>query len=172
MFVIENSVGLSFVNETKLLSGANREEVRPINGVTGYFISSMGRVFSILGKGSRHSGRTVPPYEVYGRNTRSKYLRVYLKRDSDGKRVDMYVHRLVGLHFLERKDDSSVIDHKNCNRHDNRAENLEWCSVQENHRRTYERGHIRRNKETGRMEGAFDFRSVLTEHRKPVGDKV
>lgn len=44
-----------------------------------------------------------------------------------------FVHRLVGHCFLARRDDQDQVNHLNGIRGDNRAANLEWCTVSENH---------------------------------------
>lgn len=48
----------------------------------------------------------------------------------DGKRYR--VHRLVLETFYPNVDEKPYVNHKNCNRQDNRLENLEWCTQSEN----------------------------------------
>ena len=43
-----------------------------------------------------------------------------------------FVHRLVAYHFVSGYSDEKVVNHKNGNKTDNRAENLEWVSRSEN----------------------------------------
>ena len=47
-----------------------------------------------------------------------------------GRKV--YVHRLVAAAFIENPDDAPVVNHKNGDPKDNRAENLEWATYGEN----------------------------------------
>ncbi len=51
------------------------------------------------------------------------------------KKIKSYkVHRLVALAFIENKDSLVTVNHKNSNKLDNRAYNLEWLSSGDNTR--------------------------------------
>jgi hypothetical protein len=50
----------------------------------------------------------------------------------DGKRYYRRVHRIVALTFIDNPNNYPVVNHKNGVKDDNRAENLEWCTVQQN----------------------------------------
>lgn len=55
------------------------------------------------------------------------YTKIYLSRESNGKRRQAQVHRLVALAFLERHEDSSdLVGHKDKNLMNNKLENLYW----------------------------------------------
>lgn len=110
----------------------NIEEIKAINGFSGYYISSDGNVYCDLGRGNRRNGKTVQLYEIKPRNSRNGYTRVYAKRDIDGKRVDLYIHRLVAETFLDNPEGKKYVNHKNCIRNDNRLCNLEWATAKEN----------------------------------------
>jgi DNA-directed RNA polymerase specialized sigma54-like protein len=43
-----------------------------------------------------------------------------------------YVHRLVAETFLKNKERKPMINHKDCNKHNNNINNLEWVTQQEN----------------------------------------
>ena len=47
------------------------------------------------------------------------------------------LHRLIAFCWLENSNNYSTVDHKNCNKGDNSAENLEWVTREENRRREY-----------------------------------
>lgn len=50
----------------------------------------------------------------------------------NGVQKRFMVHRVVGEYFVPNPQNKPNINHKNGIRHDNRAENLEWCTQQEN----------------------------------------
>lgn len=53
---------------------------------------------------------------------------------------NFFVHRLVAMAFLERKDGENVVNHKNGIKTDNRVENLEWCTQAHNNQHAYDIG--------------------------------
>lgn len=54
------------------------------------------------------------------------YLQVELHKNA--KRKMFTVHRLVALHFVNGYENGKVVNHKNEDKTDNRADNLEWVS--------------------------------------------
>lgn len=95
---------------------------KPIEGYPLYFITADGVV---LKQNGANTYGVVSPYE----NGRG-YLRVWLQ-NGDEKR-SFAIHRLVALAFVPNPRGLPVADHINGNKHDNRAENLQWLSFQEN----------------------------------------
>lgn len=106
------------------------EEIwRPISGHDGYEVSSLGNVRSIereitlvykSGKVStRHyKGKILTPqYDGLGH-----YLHVQL-----GKNTIKNVHRLVAEAFVENPMGYTEVNHKDEDKTNNRADNLEWC---------------------------------------------
>lgn len=87
-----------------------------------YLVSSDGRVARVLKKGGL---RELSPYR---NNTPYLAVKVF---DRDGKPINKYVHRIVAEAFVP-KTEGTEVNHKNGNKTDNRAVNLEWVSHSEN----------------------------------------
>lgn len=96
--------------------------MRTINGIDGYRVTEDGRVFS------EHSNK----FRALGSKSNSGYLQLVLK--VHGKRKCIYIHRLVAIAFVPNPENKSEVNHKNGNKEDNRAENLEWVTSSENKR--------------------------------------
>lgn len=72
--------------------------------------------------------------------TKPKLIKQFLNKQGyyqvrlmvDGHKFTRTVHRIVAFTFLGPGIDKNVVNHKNSKRDDNRADNLEWCTVQEN----------------------------------------
>lgn len=98
----------------------NDEIWRDIKGYEGlYQVSNMGNVKSL-----RKNHLLTP------NNTGNGYFQVTLS--ANGKKTNHLIHRLVGSVFLPNPYNLPCINHKNCDRSDNRCENLEWCDYQYN----------------------------------------
>lgn len=66
------------------------------------------------------------------------YLQVQIMRE--GKRYTRYVHRLVAECFLDNPLLLAEINHKDGDKSNNSADNLEWCSRSENMKHAYRTG--------------------------------
>ena len=117
------------------------EEWRPVVGYEAlYEVSSLGRVRSIdrecLGRDGRcelHRGKMLKPQPM-----KNGYLDVYLC--SGARRTHRTVHRLVAEAFIGPKPKGLEIRHKDGNRSNNSAENLEYGTRSENLRDCYSYG--------------------------------
>ena len=102
------------------------------------------------------------------------------KKRGDG---EIYIHRLVAKMFVDNPDNLPEVNHKNENRLDNRAENLEWVTRKENYNYSYNRHKLEWN--TGKGYGRFipvraidkngtiqGFRSIETAIRQLLGEKL
>lgn len=104
---------------------------KDIKGFEGkYQVSNLGRVRSL----DRYVN-PLHPYlkmgQIIRQRVRGKYFIVSI---SDGHRNYSHfkVHRLVALHFVEGYKKGLIVNHKDENKLNNRADNLEWCTYQYN----------------------------------------
>lgn len=109
------------------------EEWKPIKGFEGlYEVSNMGRVLS-LERISIHGNKVgglsnIPVHKriIYHNMTNRGYLIISLNKD--GKQHYYSLHRIVALHFCDGYKKGLVVNHKDENPLNNRADNLEWCT--------------------------------------------
>lgn len=98
----------------------NKEEKwKAIAGYEGYEISSLGKVKSLNYK------RTGKEKILKPKNNGKGYLRVALYKD--GKCKYFLIHRLVGEAFIPNPMGLPEINHKDENKSNNIASNIEWC---------------------------------------------
>lgn len=109
------------------------EQWKPIvikqNGVvydyTNYYeISDKGRVRSLNYHGTGRLELLKPGKD------KDSYLVVCLSRN--GKTKQFKIHRLVATMFIPNPDNLPQVNHRNEIKHDNRVENLEWCTSKYN----------------------------------------
>lgn len=85
-----------------------------------YMVSNMGRVYSLLVKRVLKTCVSNRGYEL-----------VCLK-NKDGKRKQYTIHRIVAQVFVSNPNNYPIINHKDENKLNNRADNLEWCTYSYN----------------------------------------
>lgn len=102
------------------------EEIwKDIPGYEGlYQAGSEGNIRSI--KNNRFYGRILHTYDDCTRG----YLKLTMYNDK-GKNSEK-VHRVIAYAFIPNPENKPHINHKNGNRTDNRASNLQWCTNAEN----------------------------------------
>jgi len=106
---------------------------KEIPGYEGYYeVNENGLVRGVTRRITRRDGRT------YIRKARALapkvmhdgYLSVNLCKDGEQRRF--YIHRLVAFLFVDGYNDGLEVNHKDCNRQNNKFDNLEWVSHQDN----------------------------------------
>jgi hypothetical protein len=90
-----------------------------------YEVDRNGNVYSIIQTISRRK-RILKPYLHTG-----GYRKVNLY-DKRGKCSKKYVHRLVAEAFIPNPENKPNVNYIDCNRENNKASNLEWCTQSEN----------------------------------------
>lgn len=112
----------------------NMEEVwRQIVGYENWYeVSNLGRVRSLdriiiykNGRKRKHKSKYLNSSSCY------KYPIVVLYSKNKLGKIFL-IHRLVAEHFIPNPNRKKTVNHKNGNKKDNRAENLEWSSYKEN----------------------------------------
>ena len=107
----------------------NNEIWKPIKGYEGlYEISDRGRVKRVRRK--TKNGCTLMDRILNPRKQKNGYLSLALTKNSKIKSV--LIHRLVAEHFVPNPENKPEVNHKDFDRTNNNAENLEWCTHAEN----------------------------------------
>lgn len=113
-----------------------QEKYKPIDGYKYYFITENGNVYVDRPAESGVGWQGVRELKKRGINNPNRYLQVILSNDKGKKYAQ--IHRLVASAFVDGYFDGAVVNHKNGDIHDNRAENLEWVTQKENIHKSYE----------------------------------
>lgn len=102
-----------------------------------YEVSNYGRVKRKKGFTYYKDGRIAEFSETIlkpGKNRKGYYI-IYLSVNS--KKYTKSIHRLVALAFIDNPNNLPQVNHINCNKLDNKVENLEWMSNLENLRHAF-----------------------------------
>ena len=129
--------GRTMLHEVEAVVSPVYQVFRPVPGFEGlYEVSSLGRVRSVDRLVERRN-RWKTPYKAF-------YPGIELKQKPDkygystvcifhnGQRKYVGVHRLVASAFIPNPKGLPQVNHKNCNKRDNSATNLEWATPLEN----------------------------------------
>jgi predicted XRE-type DNA-binding protein len=106
---------------------------KPVVGYEGFYeVSNRGRVRSARETRATKIGRILKPSPIFG------YLYVVLARHGTARSTR--VHRLVAHAFIGAKPDGLQINHKDGNKQNNCASNLEYVTAQRNTQHAIETG--------------------------------
>ena len=75
------------------------------------------------------------------RLSKKGYYKIVI-RNKLGKKRNLSIHRLVALAFIPKPVNKNIVNHKNGNKLDNRATNLEWNTIKENTIHAFDNGLI------------------------------
>jgi len=95
-------------------------------------VSDTGRVIRMASSRRKGNGwQTFSEVELHPRSTGAGYLGIQCK--IAGKRLNLYVHRLVAETFLLINTDRREVNHIDGDKTNNHVTNLEWVTHSENH---------------------------------------
>ena len=112
------------------------ENWKPVKGFEGiYEVSDLGRVRSIDRVVTDSRGRVLPVKgRIMKQNTHYKGYKRLLLSNGEDREHGYFVHRLVAEAFIPNPAGLPEVNHKDENKANNRADNLEWCTHRANSR--------------------------------------
>ena len=102
---------------------------KTIRGYSEYQISNYGNVKSFI----QNKERILKPNDN-GNGYLSVFLTLYNKKHK------FYIHRLVGISFIPNPENKPEVNHIDGYKLNNCVDNLEWCTVSENHKHAFKIG--------------------------------
>lgn len=112
------------IYQNKQLTDLPNEVWKPIQGHDKYFVSNLGRIKS-LKCGKKSQGKPMI--------LRQQIDRGYCKTILYPCKSVFRVHRIVAQAFIPNLNNYPQVNHLNCIKHDNKIENLEWCTNDQNY---------------------------------------
>lgn len=121
----------------------------------GYEVSNYGNV-----RNARRQTNLTPTDNGNG------YL-IVAKKYANKRKKNFYVHRLVAECFCENTQGYDVVNHKDCDKRNNCADNLEWCTTLQNIHHAMDSGRIIYTDER-RVRLEANRKLASKAHEKPV----
>lgn len=125
-----------------------KEDFMPIIGYEDiYEVNRLGQVKSISRNTIQKNGKN---YLIKERIMKPQidstgYIVFGLRENKTTNKV--YLHRIISELFIPNPDKKPCVNHKNGVKHDNRIENLEWCTYKENNNHAFETGLQKKGKD-------------------------
>jgi hypothetical protein len=142
-----------------------------------YLVSECGLVKSAFME-SKKGKRTLTGTVLKTSTNKNGYKTLHLNRRINGvsERKTRKVHRLVCEAFHQNPENKPQVNHKDCDRLNNHADNLEWCTPKENTNHAQENGRMPKldpNKQRYIKKGrSAGFKKVVNIETKEVFDNV
>ena len=102
-----------------------KETYRTIKDFPHYQVSNLGNVKSLFTD-------KVLSKVLRDKRVKGKCYYMVALYNSEGKRKNLQVHRIVAETFIRNSKNYPVVNHKDLNKLNNRVENLEWCTIEQN----------------------------------------
>lgn len=125
-----------------------------------YEISNTGRVISLNYGGHGKAKEMTPVKDKKG------YMR--LRITQNGKNTTKKLHRLVAIAFVPNPENKPEVNHKDGNKENNNADNLEWVTAHENEIHAYKAGLKENAREHCRKMGETIGKKNFAEYREKI----
>lgn len=99
-----------------------------LNGEKAYRLTRSGRIFHMR---KMHNWSDAKEVESKGTVMKSGYVKTSLFGEEE------YVHRIIAYFFCPNQLSFRTVNHKDGDKRNNNADNLEWCSYGQNHTHSY-----------------------------------
>ncbi len=127
---------------------------KDVKGYEGrYIVSNLGNIISIDYRKRKTRKYLTPTF-----NKRRGYLSVMLSFNNNQKRIT--VHRLVATAFHDNPENKSAVNHIDCDKRNNKANNLEWVTSKENNHHAIKMGRININLSKTKRRDILEIRKL------------
>ena len=114
----------------------NYEEWKDVEGYEGkYQVSNLGKIKSLIFSNRQ---ATFEQEKILKPQKNRNYLQVSLSKNNKIKIIN--IHRLVAKAFIPNPNNFPQVNHKDGNKMNNNANNLEWCTCSQNIQHAYNNG--------------------------------